>query len=80
MQLDGRGLPHIPPEKLRQILNFDETSLSLDGSMINRGGWPAAYWFDPRLPQVGITMAKTVYSSTMITGSNAHGEALPPHF
>jgi len=71
MQLDARGLPHIPREKLRQILNFDETSLLLDGSSINWGGWPAAYWFDPRLPQVGITTAKTAYSSTMITGSNA---------
>ena len=80
MQLDARGLPHIPREKLRQLLNFDETSLSLDGSSINRGGRPAAYWFDPRLPQVGITTAKTAYSSTMITGSNAYGEALPPHF
>ena len=80
MQLDARGLPHIPRENLRQLLNFDETSLSLDGSSINRGGRPAAYWFDPRLPQVGITTAKTAYSSTMITGSNAYGEALPPHF
>jgi hypothetical protein len=77
---DARGLPHIPREKLCQLLNFDETSLSLDGSSINRGGRPAAYWFDPRLPQVGITTAKTAYSSTMITGSNAYGEALPPHF
>jgi hypothetical protein len=25
-------------------------------------------------------MAKTAYSSTMITGSNAYGKALPPHF
>ncbi len=61
-------------------LNFDETSLSLDGSSINQGGRPAAYWFDLRLPQVGITTAKMAYSSTMITGSNAYGEALPPHF
>ena len=80
MELDARGLPHIPCQKLRQILNFDETSVSLDGSSINRGGRPAAYWFDPRLPQVGITMAKSAYSSTMITGSNAYGEVLPPHF
>jgi len=80
MELNARGLPHIPHQKLRQILNLDETSLSLDGSSINRGGRPAAYWFDPRLPQVGITTAKTAYSSTMITGSNAYGEALPPHF
>jgi hypothetical protein len=33
-----------------------------------------------RLPQVGITTAKTAYSSMMITGSNEYGEALPPHF
>ena len=79
-ELDSRGLPHIPRDKLHQILNFDETSLSLDGSSINRGGRPAAYWFDPRLPQVGITTAKTAYSSMMITGSNTYGEALPPHF
>ncbi len=80
MELDARELPHIPCQKLHQILNFDETSLSLDGSSINRGGRPAAYWFDPRLPQVGITMAKSAYSSTMIMGSNAYGEALLPHF
>ncbi len=52
----------------------------LDGSLIKRGGRPAAYWFDLRLPQVGITTAKTAYSSMMITGSKAYGEALPPHF
>jgi len=80
MELNARGLPHIPHQKLRQILNFNETSLSLDGSSINREGWPAAYWFDPRLPQVGITTAKSAYSSTMIMGINAYGEALPPHF
>ena len=80
MELDARGLPHIPCHKLHQILNFDETSLSLDGSSINRGGRPAAYWFDPRLPQVGIMTAKSAYSSTMIMGSNAYGEELPPHF
>jgi len=80
MELDARGLPHIPRQKLCQILNFDETSLSLDGSSINRGGRSAASWFDPRLPQVGITMAKTAYLLMMITGSNAYGEALPPHF
>jgi hypothetical protein len=52
------GRPHIPLNKLHQILNFDETSLSTDGNLINRGGWPAAYWFNPRLPQVGIVMSK----------------------
>ena len=80
MELDAQRLSHIPCEKLRQILNFDDTSLLLDSSSINWGGWPAAYWFDPRLPQVGITTAKTAYSTTTITGSNVYSEALPPHF
>jgi len=80
MELDARGLLHIPCQKLHQILNFDKTSLLLYGSSINQEGQPAAYWFDPRLPQVGITTAKTAYLSTMITGSNAYGEALLPHF
>lgn len=53
---------------------------SLDGSSINRGGRPAAYYHDPRLPQVGISTSKTSKMTTMITGSNAWGEALPPHF
>ncbi len=80
MVKDIQGRSHIPREKLRQILNFDETSLSLDGSSVNRGGQPAAFWFDPRLPQVRITTVKSSYSSTMITGSNAYGKALRPHF
>jgi hypothetical protein len=81
MELDDQGCPHIHSNKLRQILNFDETSLLQDGgSSINWGGRPATYWFDPWLPQVGITTAKTAYLLTMITGSSAYGEALPPHF
>ena len=35
---------------------------------------------DPRLPQVGKTTSKTAQPVTMITGSNAWGKALPPHF
>jgi hypothetical protein len=80
MENNERGQPFIPCDKLQRILNFDETSLLLDGSSINRGGRPAAYWFDPRLPQVGIETVKAAYSSTMITGSTAFGEALLPHF
>ncbi len=79
-ELDVQGHSHIPLNKLHQILDFNETSLSTDGSSINRGGWPAAYWFDPRLPQVGIVTSNMSCSSTMITGSNAYGKAMPPHF
>lgn len=80
LEPDCSGKLIIPSEQLRNILNFDETCLSLDGSSINRGGRPAAYYHDPRLPQVGISTSKTSQTTTMITGSNAWGEALPPHF
>ena len=80
LEHDEAGKLYIPREQLRNILNFDETCLSLDGSSINRGGRPAAYYHDPRLPQVGISTSKTSQTITMITGSNAWGEALPPHF
>jgi hypothetical protein len=80
MEDDGSGKFTIPDHQLRNILNFDETCLSLDGSSINRGGRPAATFHDPRLPQVGISTSKTSQTLTMITGSNAWGEALPPHF
>ncbi|KAL3771166.1 hypothetical protein ACHAWU_004789 [Discostella pseudostelligera] len=80
MEDEGSGKYIIPEHQLRNIINFDETCLSLDGSSINRGGRPAAYYHDPRLPQVGISTSKTSHTTTMITGSNAWGEALPPHF
>ena len=48
--------------------------------MLKRGGHPAACRSDPRLPQVGLMTSKMAQSVAMITGSNAWGEALPPHF
>jgi hypothetical protein len=70
----------IPEHQLRNILNFDETCLSLEGSIFKRGGRPAVCRSDPCLPQVGRTTLKTAQSVTMITESNVWGEALPPHF
>ena len=70
----------IPPNRLRCILNFDETALSLDGSTITRGGRPPVVYEDPRLPRVGNPTSKSSQTVTMINGSNAFGEALPPHF
>ena len=70
----------IPEHQLKNILNFDETCLSLDGSTLKRGGRPVACRTDPRLPQVGKTTSKSSQTVTMITGSNAYGEVLPPHF
>ena len=74
------GNPTIPEKMLRNILNFDEMCLSLDGSTVTRGGRPPVEFQDPRLPELGRSTSKTSQTSTMINGSNAWGEALPPHF
>ena len=74
------GKKFIPKHKLKDIINFDETCLSLDGSTITRGGRPEGSWEDSRLPSVGKLTSKTSQTTTMIGGSNALGEALPPHF
>ncbi len=76
---DGKD-PYIPLEQLRRIINLDETCLSLDGSSGNRGGRPEVVFYDPNLPRLGKATGKTAKTTTMITGSNAAGEALPPHF
>ena len=68
-------------EKMKaRIANLDETCLSLDGSNSNRGGRPTATYYDVRFPQLGKSTSKSALSTTMITGSTAAGEPLPPHF
>ena len=78
-KLNDDGNIHIPDEQLGRIINFDETCLSLDGSG-NRGGHPEVVFYNPLLPQVGRGTSKSSLTTTMITGSSALGEALPPHF
>ena len=78
--MDSNNERFIPEHLQRNILNFDETSLSLDGSTVTRGGRPPVEFEDDRLPRVGKPTSKTSQTTTMINGSNAWGEALPPHF
>ena len=78
-QDDTTGKIHIPEEMLWSILNLDETNLSLCGATSNRGGRPEALIYDPRFPMVGKATSKSSLSTTMIAGSTAAGEALPPH-
>jgi hypothetical protein len=75
------GIVVIPIEQLKRIVNIDATCLSLDGSDNVRGGRPEVYLYDPRIHQVGKATSKSLLTSTMmITGSNAAGEAIVPHF
>ena len=71
---------YIPDTCMEHILNFDETCLSLDSGTGMWGGWPEVTFYNPGLPQVGLGMSKTAITTTLITGSSASGEAIPPHF
>jgi hypothetical protein len=59
---------------MKQILNLDETCMSLDGGDGNRGGRPTHF------PQLGKATSKSALTTTMIGGSNVAGEPIPPHF
>ena len=74
------GTVEISPEQMSRIINLDETCIALDGNKSNRGGRPSAVFYDPNLPRLGKAATKSSLSSTLITGSSASGEPLPPHF
>jgi hypothetical protein len=73
---DKHGEVVIPNDQLHQIINFNETCLSHDGSNGARGGCPEVFLYDPWLPLPGKRTSKCNATTTMITV----GEALPPHF
>eukprot|EP00804_Cyclotella_cryptica_P014587 CCRYP_020639-RA/>CCRYP_020639-RA protein AED:0.30 eAED:0.30 QI:0/0/0/1/0/0/3/0/271 len=56
------------------------TCLVLDRSKCNRGGRPEITFYSPNLSNLGQATIKTSVSTTMITGSTAAGEPIPPHF
>ena len=70
----------IPDEQLERILNIDETCLVMDGSKCNHGGRPKVMFYSQTLPNLRKSTIKSSVSTTMITGSTAAGEAIPPHF
>jgi hypothetical protein len=74
------GLLHFPDEMKARIINMDETCFLLDGSNSNRGGRPTVTYYDVRFPQLGKATSKSAILMTMIGGSSAAGEAIPPHF
>jgi|EP01082_Thalassiosira_pseudonana_P008128 hypothetical protein len=74
------GKTVIPKDQLARILNVDETCLVMDGSSSQRGGRPAVVFTSGSLPDLGKATIKSSAATTMITGSTAAGEAIPPHF
>ena len=78
--IDDAGEVQIKPEKYGDLMNLDETCISLDGSQGNRGGRPPVVFYDPRFPAPTLATSKSALTSTMIAGCTAKGEALPPHF
>ena len=78
--VDSDGRVYIPDKQLKRIINLDETCLCFDGNNGNRGGRPSATFYNPHLPSVGKTALKGGKTTTLITGSSAWGEPIPPHF
>ena len=52
----------------------------MDASTSQRGGRPEATFYYGGLPNLGNQSIKNSLSTTMITGSTAAGDAIPPHF
>ncbi len=65
---------------MRQIINMDETCISLDGSNCTWGGHPTVTFYDVLFPQLGKAMSKSTLITMMINGSSTAGEPIPPHF
>ncbi len=74
------GKIEVSDEQRARILNLDESALSLDGSTQKRGGHPTVRFYDGSLPVIGMIASNSSQCSTLITGSTATGEVLPPHF
>jgi len=77
---DATGKFVIHREQLSRIINIDETALSFDGSEGRCGGRPAVEFFDPTLQASHKRTSKSSVTITLIAGSSAAGEAIPPHF
>jgi len=64
----------------KRILNLDETDGSLDNTTGKRGGRPPLVFYAHDATGGSTAASKSSYSPTIICGSNAEGEAIPPHF
>lgn len=71
---------HIPKHQKAHILNLDKSSLIIDGTMQQRGVHLSASSYDKLIPVLGMIAWTISQSSTLIIGSTATGEVLPPLF
>jgi hypothetical protein len=67
-------------ESMQQIINTDKTCILLNGSNGTWGGHPTMTFYDIRFPPLGRATSKSALSTTLISGSSASGEPIPPHF
>jgi len=63
-----------------RILNFDEMALTLDGTMGNCGGQPTLVYSSNEIGTPITAVNESAYSATLICGSTAASDPLPPHF
>jgi len=64
----------------KRILNLDETDGSLDNTKGKRGGRPPIVFYGKAISGGSTAASKSSYTPTITCGSNADGEAMPPHF
>jgi hypothetical protein len=63
-----------------RIINFDEMSISLDGSQTSKGGRPSTTPTNPNLPESGQQTQKSDKTATIVFGVTGANEAIPPFF
>jgi len=64
----------------KRILNLDETDGSLDNTKGKCGGRPPLVFCGVGMTGGSTAASKSGYGPTIICGSHAEGEAMPPHF
>eukprot|EP00804_Cyclotella_cryptica_P007399 CCRYP_002608-RA/>CCRYP_002608-RA protein AED:0.30 eAED:0.30 QI:0/0/0/1/0/0/2/0/222 len=78
---------YLPPKTFDHLTTTFESYIKImqlngqgDGSKCNRGGRPEVIFYSPHLPNLGKATIKNGTATTMIAGSTAAGEPIPPHF
>jgi hypothetical protein len=77
---DTEGEVVFHPGQLDRIVNFDETDGSIDDTTGKRGGRPGLTFYSREVTGGATAANKSSTSATIIFGSSAAGEPLPPHF